>query len=511
MALTLRLDLRQTTSLVMTPQLQQAIKLLQLSNLELSDYLTEELERNPLLERVEEEAAGGDRPEGAESANGADAAENGTIENGETEFPSAAVEAAPSNEAPLDVADEDMWTDSGPGDLAHATPGTEMPWTGSGGRSDFADSDYSYENTLAQDPTLREHLTDQLQVDVTDPVDRLIGLALIDLVDESGYIPNDLEAVAERLDCPLERVEAALETVQGFDPSGIFARNLRECLALQLRDRNRLDPAMEALLDNLDLLARRDLDKLRRVCRVDAEDLGEMVREIRALNPKPGDAFDAAVAQPVTPDVLMRPDGAGGWLVELNSDNLPRVLVNTSYYARVNKAARNKDEKAYIAESFQSANWLVKSLHQRATTILKVASEIVRQQDGFFAHGVQYLKPLVLRNIAEAISMHESTVSRVTTNKYMATPRGMYELKYFFTSSIPSTGDGDAHSAEAVRHRIRGLIDAEAADKVLSDDGIVALLRTGGIDIARRTVAKYRESMRIPSSVQRRREKALAR
>ncbi|MDA0702217.1 MAG: RNA polymerase factor sigma-54 [Proteobacteria bacterium] len=501
MALTTRRDLRQTTSLVMTPQLQQAIKLLQLSNLELSDYLTEELERNPLLERVEEE--GGERREAETPANGA-------TESGETEFPNATAEAVPTTEAPLDVADEDLWADSGPGDLVRATPGTEMPWTGSGGRSDFADSEFSYENTVAQDPTLREHLTEQLQVDVTDPVDRLIGLHLIDMVDESGYIAPELEAVSNRLDCPVLRVESVLETMQGFEPAGIFARDLRECLALQLRDLNRLDPAMEALLDNLDLLARRDLDKLRRICRVDAEDLNEMVREIRALNPKPGDAFNTPIAQPVTPDVLMRPDGAGGWLVELNSDNLPRVLVNTSYYARVNKAARNKDEKAYIAENFQSANWLVKSLHQRATTILKVASELVRQQDGFFAHGVQYLKPLVLRNIAEAIGMHESTVSRGTTNKYMATPRGMYELKYFFTSSIPSTGDGDAHSAESVRHRIRDLIDAESANKVLSDDGIVELLRVEGVEIARRTVAKYRESMRIPSSVQRRREKILA-
>jgi len=501
MALTTRLDLRQTTSLVMTQQLQQAIKLLKLSNLELSDYLTEELERNPLLERVEEE--GGERRETETPANGA-------TESGETEFPNATTEAVTTTEAPLDVADEDLWADSGPGDLVQATPGTEMPWTGSGGRSDFADSVFSYENTVAQDPTLREHLTEQLQVDVTDPADRRIGLHLIDMVDESGYIGPDLEAVADRLDCPVARVEAVLEIMQGFEPAGVFARDLRECLALQLRDLNRLDPAMEALLDNLDLLARRNLDKLRRICRVHAEDLNEMVREIRALNPKPGDTFDTPITQPVTPDVLMRPDGAGGWLVELNSENLPRVLINASYYARVNKSALNKDEKAYIAENFQSANWLVKSLHQRATTILKVASELVRQQDGFFAHGVQYLKPLVLRNIAEAIGMHESTVSRVTTNKYMATPRGMYELKYFFTSSIPSTGDGAAHSAESVRHRIRELIDAEPANKILSDDGIVELLRAEGVEIARRTVAKYRESMRIPSSVQRRHEKILA-
>ncbi|MFQ6018088.1 MAG: RNA polymerase factor sigma-54, partial [Kiloniellaceae bacterium] len=302
-------------------------------------------------------------------------------------------------------------------------------------------------------------------------------------------------------------IEATLEAVQRFDPPGIFARSLRECLALQLADRDRLDPAMEAMLDNLPLVAKGDLAALRRACGVDEQDLAEMIAEIKALNPKPALAYDFEVAEPIVPDILLRPKPGGGWIVELNGDTLPRVLVNARYYALVSGQARSKADRDYITGQFQSANWLVKSLHQRATTILKVASEILRQQDAFFRKGVEHMKPLILRDIAEVIGMHESTVSRVTSNKYIATPRGTYELKYFFTSAI-SGANGETHSAEAVRHRIKMLIDSEQGRKVLSDDTIVGLLRKEGIDIARRTVAKYREAMRIPSSVQRRRDKA---
>jgi RNA polymerase sigma-54 factor len=289
----------------------------------------------------------------------------------------------------------------------------------------------------------------------------------------------------------------------------VFARNLAECLAIQLRDRDRLDPAMQALIAKIELLAKRDGAKLMALCGVNAEDLAEMVAEIKALNPKPGLIFDGVVAQTVVPDVMMRAAPSGEWLVELNPDTLPRVLVNQRYHAVVSKSARSKTDKEFIAERLQAANWLVKSLHQRAQTILKVATEIVRQQDGFFRHGVQHLRPLVLRDVATAISMHESTVSRVTTNKYIACPHGVFELKYFFSASIASSSGGEAHAAEAVRFRIKALIDGEPTAEVLSDDRIVEILKGDGIDIARRTVAKYREAMGIPSSVQRRREKSL--
>ena len=344
-------------------------------------------------------------------------------------------------------------------------------------------------------------------MELSDPVDRLIGLHLIDLLDESGYISGDLETVADILDCGDDRVEAALAKLQQFDPPGIFARNLAECLGLQLSEKNRLDPCMQAFLDNLDLVAKRDFSGLAKACGADAEDVEDMVAEIKMLDPKPALAFDHTITQPITPDVLMRPVSGGGWIVELNSESLPKVLVNNTYYAQVSGQTRSKKEKQYITEQFQSANWLVKSLHQRATTILKVASELVVQQDAFFAKGVQHLKPLVLRDIAEAIEMHESTVSRVTSNKYIATPRGIYELKYFFTPAIAATGGG-VHSAESVRHRIKALIDEENPKKILSDDKIVETLKAEGIEIARRTVAKYRESMHIPSSVQRRRDKS---
>ncbi len=350
---------------------------------------------------------------------------------------------------------------------------------------------------------------DQIRVDLPAPADRLIAHHLLDLVDDAGYVQGELADVAERLGAEPAGVERVLLRLQHMDPPGVFARNLAECLALQLRERDRLDPAMQALLDHLPLLASRNLAELVRVCGVDAEDIQQMAAEIRSLDPKPGLAFDPAIADPVIPDVLMRSDGEGGWIVELNTDALPRVLVNNAYYAQVSRGARGKPDREYLSERFQAANWLVKALHQRATTILKVSREIVRQQDGFFRHGIQHLKPLVLRDIAAAIAMHESTVSRVTSNKFMASPRGMFELKYFFTSSIAATNGNAALSAETVRFRIKALIDSERSDGVLSDDQIVDILIKNGVDIARRTVAKYREGMRIPSSVQRRREKTL--
>jgi RNA polymerase sigma-54 factor len=496
MALVPRLDVRQTQSLVMTPQLQQAIKLLQLSNLELATFIDQELERNPLLERED-----GERAEPGEAETPAEAPAEGTPEE-----PILEGLGGGGGEEALDVDYDNLYNNDSYVDGVDGEAFAQ--WGRSGGRLDFEDGDVDLEQTLAGGVSLRDHLVAQLNMDVADPADRLIGLHLIALLDETGYLAGDLDEVARTLGCDLERVEAVLARMQRFDPAGVLARSLKECLALQLAERDRLDPAMQALLDNLPLLARRDLAGLMRVCGVDAEDLAEMISEIKALDPKPALRFDHMVVQPVTPDVLMRRGPDGGWLVELNAETLPRVLVDTRYYAMVSGAAKTREDKSYLSERFQSANWLVKSLHQRATTILKVAAELVVQQDAFFRRGIQYLKPLVLRDIASAIGMHESTVSRVTSNKYIATPRGIYELKYFFTQAIGSADGGGAHSAEAVRHRIRDLIDGEGM-QVMSDDRIVEILRGEGIDIARRTVAKYREAMGIPSSVQRRREKSL--
>lgn len=516
MALSQRLDLRQTQSLVMTPQLQQAIKLLQLSNMELGEFVDREIEQNPLLERDDGgRGAGGDGDAGERGGQAtqdeapirpdADARPLDTHE-----LTSSETMIGGGADAPLDTDYENVWTNGSAADAEGPMDGGDPfgQWSNRAGRASFDDDDLNLEQTLTGSVSLRDHLTGQLNVDVADPRDRLIGVALIDLVDEAGYITADLKAVADLLGCPLADVERVLAVMQRFDPPGIFARSLRECLAIQLRERDRLDPAMQVLIDRLDLVAARNLPALIKACGVDAEDIHDMVAEVKALNPKPALAFDHSVAQVVTPDILMRAQPGGGWIIDLNSDTLPRVLVDQRYFTRVSGEMRSKTEREYLTERLNSANWLVKSLHQRANTILRVASEIVRQQDSFFVHGVKYLKPLILRDIAEAIGMHESTISRVTTNKFMATPRGLYELKYFFTSAIPGADGHAAHSAESVRHRIKALIDAESVESVLSDDRIVEIVREEGIDIARRTVAKYREALGIPSSVQRRREKS---
>jgi RNA polymerase sigma-54 factor len=495
MALTQRLEIRQSQALVMTPQLMQAIKLLQLSNLDLAAYVETELEKNPLLERSSED---GDAPAASEAE---------TQQKVESEWSS---EGGKGEEF-----DPPEGTSSDPDEVGEPTHASsenlpaQSEWSsvGAGARPD---TEYNLEAFVSAEVTLVDHLAEQLALAVADPVRRMIGRHLIDLVDEAGYLTENLADAAEKLGAPLAEVEAVLAILQAFDPPGVCARNLTECLAIQLKERDRFDPAMQTLVEHLDLLAKRDLAALRKVCDVSEDDLSDMIAEIRHLNPKPGLAFGSTLVQPIVPDVFVRQGPDGGYIVELNSDTLPKVLLNQSYYAEVAGTARNDKDKTYLADCLQTATWLVRALDQRAKTILKVAKEIVRQQDAFFAHGVQHLRPLNLKTVADAIEMHESTVSRVTANKYMATNRGIFELKYFFTSAIAAADGGEAHSAEAVRHRIKQLIDAENSQDVLSDDTIVERLRGAGIEIARRTVAKYREAMRIPSSVQRRREKQLS-
>jgi len=499
MALSQRLEFRQTQGLVMTPQLMQAIKLLQLSSLDLAAYVEGELERNPLLERADDEETA---PPAAEAESAGEGEQDGQAAadwiGEELETSRSAMEEGLGTEL------ENVFPDDG----AAKAPAPEAPppayseWTSSG-----TGEDYNLEAFVSAEITLADHLAEQLALAVPDPAQRMIGRYLIDMVDEAGYLTGDLATVADKLGAPIAAVEAVLAELQKLDPPGVCARNLTECLSIQLKERNRFDPAMATLVAHLDLLARRDLAALRRLCGVSDEDLADMIAEIRELNPKPGLAFGSTAVQPIVPDVMVRAAPDGAWQVELNSDTLPKVLINQRYYAQVSKSTRSDKEKTYLADCLQTATWLVRALDQRAKTILKVSSEIVRQQDAFLEKGVQHLRPLNLKTVADAIGMHESTVSRVTANKYVATPRGIFELKYFFTSAIAAADGGEAHSAEAVRHRIRQLIDGETAAAVLSDDTIVEMLRAAGIDIARRTVAKYREAMRIPSSVQRRREK----
>lgn len=519
MALTQRLEFRQSQSLVMTPQLMQAIKLLQLSNLDLVAFVEDELERNPLLERASDdgepvrgEQMGNPTPSAASSGDMAgeqsgDGESGSGDESTSEEWINRDLGSRTEMEQTFDSGLENVFSEE-PSEAAarvaqDAAPTAYTEW--GGGASN--DDEYNLEAFVAAETSLHDRLAEQLAVTVTDPARRMIGQYLIDLVDDSGYVPADLGQAAERLGTSVSEVEAVLEILQTFDPPGVCARSLSDCLAIQLRERDRYDPAMQALVEHLDLLAKRDFATLRKICGVDDEDIADMIGEIRHLDPKPGLKFGSAKTQTVVPDVYVRPGPDGGWLVELNSDTLPKVLVNQSYYAELSKTIRKDGDKAYFTDCLQNATWLVRALDQRARTILKVATEIVRQQDGFFAQGVAHLRPLNLKTVADAIQMHESTVSRVTANKYMATNRGIFELKYFFTASIASADGGDAHSAESVRHRIKQLIDAEEPSAILSDDTIVERLHTDGIDIARRTVAKYREAMRIPSSVQRRREK----
>jgi RNA polymerase sigma-54 factor len=485
----------------MTPQLMQAIKLLQLSNLDLVAYVDAELERNPLLER--ETDGDGERiePETVQNVD-VSTSEAADWNNNDLETSRSAIEDR------LDTNLDNVFpNDEGAAPERMAAPESPAYSEWAGAKSGRQDGDYNLEAFVESETTLVGHLNEQLAVAITDPKQRLIGGYLIDTVDETGYLGADLAEVSEKLGAPLSEIEAVLEVLQTFSPTGVCARNLRECLTIQLKERDRFDPAMQALVGHLELLAKREFAALKKLCGVDDEDFSDMINEIRALDPKPGLAFGSTLIQPVVPDVFVRQAASGDWIVELNSDTLPRVLVSQTYYSEVSKVAKASGDKTFLADCLQSANWLVRALDQRAKTILKVSSEIVRQQDAFLMHGVQYLKPLNLKTIADVIGMHESTVSRVTANKYMATSRGVFELKYFFTSSISASDGGEAHSAEAVRHRIKRLIDAESPSDVLSDDTIVEKLKAAGIDIARRTVAKYREAMRIPSSVQRRREK----
>ncbi len=499
MALSQRLVMKQGQSLVMTPQLQQAIKLLQMSSIELQAFVEAEIERNPLLER-EEAGSVETKPEKVDA--GADPLDM-TFAGGSSTAPGdAGSETQPEGTAPPGSADGQSMSSS-----ASLSPDSGWSSLRSSGHLSLDGEDQDYAASLSQDETLAEHLTRQLNLSFIDAASLLIGQHLIGMLNEAGYLMGDAMSLSETLGATPEQISAVLDVLLTFEPAGVFAADLKQCLRLQLLEKDRLDPAMEALVNNLELVAKRDFQGLRQRCGVNQEDIQDMLVELRQLNPKPGNAFGFDPISPVVPDVYVRPSPDGTWIVELNSETLPRVLLNNQYMARVASNTAREEDKLFLAGCHAQAAWLVKSLDQRAKTVLKVAREIVSQQDAFLMKGIQHLKPITLKTVADSIGMHESTVSRVTSNKYMATPRGTHELKYFFTNAIASSdGDGDAHSAESVRHRIRELIAAETAENVLSDDDIVTALRGEGVDMARRTVAKYRESLNILSSVQRRRE-----
>ena len=500
-----RLDLRQAQALVMTPQLQQAIRLLALSNIEIEAFIADAVERNPLLEIAANDKE--DMPD----------------------MPAEALVTAPEERR----ADELMGGNDPTGhaldlDMGEAYFADDSPAGGgavAGEAHGLADSGWAagmvstggewgqdgpdLDRLAAPDISLQEHLAIQARAGAGGEKLAIV-LALIEQLDENGYLLADLDELGARLGVSRAATEEGLAMLQSFDPTGVGARSLSECLALQARELDRYDPAMATLIANLDILAKGALPRLMRLCEVDEEDLRDMIAELRGYNPRPGAAFEDSDAQSIGPDLFVRDTADGGWLVEINNANLPRLLVNRTYYAELSGTGADRKTQSWLNECMADANWLVKALDQRQRTIVKVASEIVKQQQGFFRHGVSQLKPLTLKQVAEAVEMHESTVSRVTSHKYLSCTRGLFELKFFFTSAIQSSGEGDAVSAQTVKAAIRALIEAEDAKSILSDDRLVELLNGQGFDIARRTVAKYREAMGIGSSVQRRRQKALA-
>ena len=478
MALGPRLDLRQSQSLVMTPQLQQAIKLLALSNLEIETFVGDALDNNPLLEMGETSR---------ENEDGAAA----------TEAEPAQADAMDGDGGALDIDESALDRDRDTGD-----------WSASGSIASGEDLP-GIENESSDGPTLAEHLHEQVGPASADEREALVAHAIVDALDEAGYLTVTLEELAGMLGIGEAEAEQALALVQSFDPTGVGARSLSECLALQAKEADRHDPCMARLIDNLELLGKGEFARLRRLCDVDDEDFADMLAELRGYDPKPGLKYGGGAGAAVVPDVLLSPSDEGGWKIRINRDTLPRLVVNRDYYVELKSDCTDKASRGWLSEKLADAKWLIKALDQRQKTILKVASAIVKAQDGFFRRGVSHLKPLTLRTVAEQIDMHESTVSRVTSNKYLSCPRGTFELKYFFSSGV-SSADGEGASAEAVKAAIRELTDAEDPKKILSDDALVTLLKERGFDVARRTVAKYREAVGIGSSVQRRRAKKLA-
>ncbi|MDE1915865.1 MAG: RNA polymerase factor sigma-54 [Sphingomonadales bacterium] len=512
MAMGPRLDLRQSQSLVMTPQLQQAIKLLALSNLEIETFIGDALDANPLLEIGTPVDTPGEAGEERRTS----------LESSPVDM--LIGEGRGSEDRPLDIDAATLDIDHDTGDATASAPDAPAEGSFEGPYESAYDGEArsapsgeapAIDEHGESGTSLAQHLHAQIgaQLGVAGQDGTRIGFIarfLIDQLDEAGYLPLPPAELADDLRVPLSDIEAALALVQTLEPTGVGARSLSECIALQAREADRYDPAMARLIDHLDLVARGEFVRLKRMCGVDDEDLADMLRELRGYDPKPGLRYGGGGGEPVVPDILISARADGGWNVTLNQATLPRLIVNRSYYVEMRRGCDDKAGRGWLSEKLADANWLIKALDQRQKTILKVASQIVTEQDGFFRHGVSQLRPLTLRAVAEAVSLHESTVSRVTSNKYLHCDRGTFELKYFFTSGVASAdGEGSA-SAEAVKAAIKQLIDAEDAKKILSDDTLVDLLKERGFDLARRTVAKYREAIGLGSSVQRRRQKALA-
>lgn len=488
MAITPRLEIKQTQSLLMTPELRQAINLLQLNNVELNELVEQELSRNPLLEK-ETDRLNEQPDDHAPSIDNLNDAPS-TVEEEfkpDIDYDSSFDDDYASDREGYDLAEDYSWADYNKNKDNHS------------GEPDF---DYC-EQRLAAGKSLYRFLEEQINIKFTTAADKIIARRLCENLDRAGYFRGNITELAQALktsDCRINRV---LSDLKGFEPSGIFAENLRECLTIQLKDRNRFDPVIAQFLDNLPLLAEGKLNELKQICRIDNDDLASIIADIKSLNPKPAADWDHDITSYVIPDVFVRRLKNGDYRVELNSMTLPRVLINHQYYSQI--LGKDKSAKRYLKENLSAANFLIRAMHQRASSILRVSEEIVRTQKDFFDYGIEKLKPMSLKDIAYNLEMHESTVSRVTANKYMQTPIGLFELKFFFSAAAGSYTGNDDMSTMTIKHKIKQLIAQEQAGNILSDDKIAELLAQEGIKIARRTVAKYRESLEIPSSAERKR------
>jgi len=494
MQLAQQIKMRQSQSLVMTPQLQQAIKLLQMTNLELCQFLENQQSENPFLE-IDTKLNNQEKKIGEQSA---DIKETTSVISDDIKNGNVVSDDPSSNQDYENRFETDL----------NERPKLDSPSSNS---KNVASDDFDdYISSLANRPeTLKEHVMKQISLEIKDPTERLIASFLADNIEPTGWLSTDTQVIADETNCPISQVLRVLKKVQKFEPSGIFARNLSECLKIQLEEKSLLTEGMDLLLDNLDLLAKGELKELIKITNFNQDEISKSIVTIRSLNPKPGEAyfFDETIQN--APDVIVSKSNKG-WVVELNKSTLPAVIIDEDYISKMNSTKNNESSTSFIADSIASARWLKRSVEQRNNTTLTIASAIIAQQEDFLEHGFSHLKPMVLRDIANNVGMHESTVSRVTTGLTMETPRGCFAMKYFFSVSLNSAENGETHAATAVREAIKKLILEEPSKKPLSDEAIASIMKKDGIDLARRTVAKYREIMKIPSSAQRRRQTRLA-
>lgn len=489
MAITPRLEIKQTQSLLMTPELRQAINLLQLNNIELNELVEQELASNPLLEK-----------------------EDQRLNELPDDFQPTIDTAAPAPQTEEEFKTDIDYDTSFDDDFASDREGYEIEndynWADYGKSKDHSagDADFDYcEQRLSERKSLYQFINEQIGISFTNGADKIIARRLTEQLDAAGYFRGDVKEIAAQLKTTEKRVGTVLQTMKSFEPSGLFARDLKECLAVQLKDLNRYDPVIAKFLDNLPLVAEGRFKELKQICGCDDEDIASMLADIRALNPKPAAGWEHDITSYVVPDVFVRRLKNGDYRVELNNATLPRLLINHSYYSQLLR--QDKSAKRYLKENLSSANFLIRAMHQRASTVLRVSEEIVRWQQDFFEHGIEKLKPMSLKDVAYNLELHESTVSRAAANKFMHTPNGLFELKFFFSAAAGSYIGNEDMSTSAIKHKIKQLISQEQPDNILADDKIVELLAQEGIKIARRTVAKYREGLNIPSSAERKRLK----